>query len=83
VAICSPGRFPRSLTPGSIVEFVDAVTVGCMENNDVHNSNNKSTGLVATGTCRYFDENAVQRQVEARRQEEIERSRAAHPSSGR
>ena len=52
-----------------------------MENSDVHN--NKSTGLVATGTCRYFDQNAMARRDESRRQEEIERSRAAHPSSGR
>jgi hypothetical protein len=65
-----------------IVEFLDAATVCHMENNDVHN-NNKSTGLVATGTCRYFDETALARRDEARRQEEIERSRAAHPSSGR
>jgi hypothetical protein len=52
-----------------------------MENNEVHNKPNN--GLVTTGTCRYFDETAVSRIAEARRQEEIERSRAAHPSSNR
>ena len=52
-----------------------------MENNDVHD--NPRTGLVATGTCRYFDELAASRIEEARRREELERSRAAHPSSKR
>lgn len=56
-----------------------AVTVDAMSNDKQHDETSRN-GLVATGTCRYFDEFAVSR-AEIRRQEELRRSRDAHPSS--
>jgi hypothetical protein len=59
-----------------------AVTVMCMTDN-TSRMQGSPQGLVSTGPCRYFDEYAASRAESAkeRREEELRRSRNAHPSA--